>query len=142
MNKAFTATNRMRTWTAVLNWIWTPSSRLVNEARFGYDRVSFFFYPDDSNVLADGKGYPTNAGVSSPGRVAEYQPFGVLKCWAPDIAVPFTSPRPVFRFSGQCLVFAGQAHLPVRRRVRAHRVGEASYDNGRGRIDFPGQSNL
>ena len=56
------------TWTVSGDWVYTPNSRWVNEARFGYDRTVFLFDPADSNIPADGSGltggagYPINTG--------------------------------------------------------------------------------
>ena len=56
------------TWTVSGDWVYTPNSRWVNEARFGYDRTVFLFDPADSNIKPDGSGltggsgYPINTG--------------------------------------------------------------------------------
>jgi carboxypeptidase family protein len=67
-------------WSTVENWIWTPSSNVVNEFRFGYDRTSQGFTVGDGSVIPDGstlgtactpagcgKGYPLNTGVTIGG---------------------------------------------------------------------------
>ncbi len=60
-------------WTASGNWIWTASSRMVNEFRVGYNRFVFQFLPADRNQFAngsyalDGTTYPINTGVTSYG---------------------------------------------------------------------------
>jgi hypothetical protein len=38
------------------SWVYTPNSSLVNEMRFGYDRVSFDFVDSDSTNFANGSG--------------------------------------------------------------------------------------
>jgi hypothetical protein len=48
---------------AGLNWIWTPTSRLVNEARFGYNRLYQPTFTADHNVPAST--YGLNTGVTS-----------------------------------------------------------------------------
>jgi carboxypeptidase family protein len=55
------------TWTVSGNWVYTPSSRLVNEARFGYNRTVFIFDPADAAVKPDGTGYPINTGAAIGG---------------------------------------------------------------------------
>jgi Carboxypeptidase regulatory-like domain len=67
VNANFRNTIPIRTWSIVTNWIWTPNSRWVNDARFGYDRTSFTFVAGDVNTPADGKGYPLNSGVTATG---------------------------------------------------------------------------
>ena len=68
VNQAFTDTAPIRTWSTVENWVYVPSSTVVNELRFGYDRMSFAFVNDDVNKLANGTsgGYPINTGVTNP----------------------------------------------------------------------------
>src|SRR5882757_4137619 len=67
VNKAFTDDAPLRSYTAVASWVYTPNSNVVNEMRFGYDRVDFSFLNVDRTVLADGTGYPLNTGVTFPG---------------------------------------------------------------------------
>jgi hypothetical protein len=67
VNPNWVDTASIRNWTTVVNWVWTPSSTVVNEFRFGYTRSSTKTIPFDSNVFADGKGYPLNTGITSAG---------------------------------------------------------------------------
>src|SRR4029077_11850849 len=71
-----------RPMTTVENWIWTPSSSLVNEFRLGYNRGGQVFTIADQGVLADGsggvgtatgcgKGYPLNTGVTKNGGLPQ-----------------------------------------------------------------------
>jgi len=62
VNPAFDDTVKVRNWTFVTNWIWTPNSTVVNELRFGYSRNTQDLDPLDQNVTADGKNYPINTG--------------------------------------------------------------------------------
>jgi hypothetical protein len=59
--------NPLRTYTVTANWIWTASSRVVNNARFGYNKVYFALVPDDASLFANGKDYPLNTGITSTG---------------------------------------------------------------------------
>src|SRR6266849_3052167 len=77
VNAIFNDTFHMRAVTSVTAWIWTPSSSVVNEARFATTRNTFNSLPDDGGIRADGtgglctstgcggKGYPINSGVTS-----------------------------------------------------------------------------
>src|SRR5438445_3331152 len=79
VNPIFNLQALVRATNIVVNWIWTPSSRVVNEARVGYNRVNFRSNIDDGSVLANGtgglctatgcggKGYPLNTGVTAAG---------------------------------------------------------------------------
>ncbi|HEV3385220.1 MAG TPA: TonB-dependent receptor [Gemmata sp.] len=64
VNNLFRDTNLDRVYTVGADWVWAANSRLVNDARFGYDRVWFKFLTDDGTKLADGIGYPINTGVT------------------------------------------------------------------------------
>ena len=71
----------IRSMSTVENWIWTPSSNVVNEFRFGYDRLTQGFTIGDQGIIPDGsalgtactvsgcggKGYPLNTGVTIGG---------------------------------------------------------------------------
>ena len=71
----------IRSWSNVENWVWNPSSTVVNEVRFGYDRLTQGFTIGDQKIIPDGsglgttctvsgcgsKGYPLNTGVTVGG---------------------------------------------------------------------------
>jgi hypothetical protein len=78
VNQAFEDNSPIRTWSTVESWIWVPSSTTVNNLRFGYNRVDFGFLNNDENILSDGKGYPLNTGVTTPGGLPNIyiSPFG------------------------------------------------------------------
>ena len=76
VNSAWESTIRIRTWTVTGNWIWTPSSRLVNEVRVGYNRISFQRLSADNTKFADGKSYPLNTGITSAGGFPTVSIFG------------------------------------------------------------------
>ena len=88
VNSLFNTGITVRSWSTVENWIWTPSSTLVNEFRFGYNRVSQGFTIGDQNIIPDGsgglctatgcggKGYPLNTGVTQGGGLPFIQISG------------------------------------------------------------------
>ncbi len=59
--------NPIRTYTVTSNWIWTASSRLLNDFRFGFNKVHFGLGALDGNLFANGKDYPLNTGITSTG---------------------------------------------------------------------------
>ena len=67
VNSAFMDNVTQTTWTVEGNWVYTPTSRIVNEARFGYNRMTFLFDPSDLGTKADGVGYPINTGAAIGG---------------------------------------------------------------------------
>ncbi|HEV2200952.1 MAG TPA: carboxypeptidase regulatory-like domain-containing protein [Bryobacteraceae bacterium] len=90
VNAAFSIPIPITTKTLVANWVYTPNSRMVNEARYGWNVATFYQGVGDGNILADGtggmcsvagcggKGYPINTGITSPGGLPDIKisPFG------------------------------------------------------------------
>jgi hypothetical protein len=78
VNPLFGSSFYIRSLSTVENWIWTPSSTVVNEFRFGYDRLTNGAGVGDEGIIPDGstvgtlctvsgcggKGYPLNSGVT------------------------------------------------------------------------------
>jgi hypothetical protein len=136
-NQVFTSPILIRTWTVATNWIWTPSSRLVNEVRFGLNRATFILGVNDINVLADGKGYPINTGATLGGLpIITVSGFAQLGGWrnrpnsfgpSPDYhyqdSVSYLLGRHNFKFGGEF------AHI---------HVDTSNGGAGRGQIDFKG----
>src|ERR1700674_4097345 len=84
VNKSWENGDPIRTYTVSGDWVWTPSSRLVNEARFGWDKVSFSLVSDDANLFANGKDYPLNTGITSVGgfptiTIGSFAPLGAWR---------------------------------------------------------------
>jgi len=67
VNQAWRSAIWIRAWTATGNWIWTPSSSLVNEVRVSYNRMSLQFLTADITKFANGTDYPLNTGITSVG---------------------------------------------------------------------------
>jgi len=79
VNPLFKSEFIIRSLSTVENWIWTPSSTVVNEFRFGYDRLTNNAAVGDEGIIPDGsgglctvtgcggKGYPLNTGVTKGG---------------------------------------------------------------------------
>ena len=78
VNANFSNSSEIHNYNAVGNWIYTPSSLMVNEFRFGYTRSGNLFGNLDSNVFNNGAtgpctpagcggGYALNTGVTSAG---------------------------------------------------------------------------
>jgi hypothetical protein len=124
----------IRTYTVTANWIWAPSSRLVNEARFGWDRVSFALINGDANKFANGTDYALNTGVTSTGgfptvTIGSFSPLGGWR----GRPVEFLNPYYDFQDSVSYLVgkhtfkFGGEF---------AHIEADPNIHDTRGRIDF------
>jgi Carboxypeptidase regulatory-like domain/TonB dependent receptor len=133
----------IRTYTASGNWDWTPNSRMVNEVRFGYDRVNFDFYPADAGTLADGTGYPINTGLTlagAPGgnggfpnvNLTGYEKLGT---WHNR---PFYFHTPYYDGQDNVSYLLGKHAFKFGFETAHIEVDSGSFDTGRGRIDFQG----
>jgi len=141
LKKTFLDTFFTRTYTTSADWVWTPSSRLVNDFRFGYNHVIAPFTNDDANLLANGsdptnvKAYAINTGVTSPGGLPNINLSGFEKLgtwhnrpnsWNNSYSdfqdsVSYLVGKHTFKFGVEF------AHIIVTSTV---------HDNARGRIDF------
>jgi hypothetical protein len=143
VNQAFSISVPITTRSVVGNWVWTATSRLVNEARFGWNSVSFYQANGDANILADGsgltggKGYAINTGVTAVGGLPNISinPFTYIGTW-PNRPGGFNNPyydiedalsylrgTHTFKFGG------GFTHISV---------DTIAGNTSRGRIDFLG----
>src|ERR1700730_7717972 len=64
-NAKFLTVIPMKDWVNNYSWIWTPNSRWVNQARFGFNRMTENIINADSGVPASS--YGINTGITSPG---------------------------------------------------------------------------
>jgi Carboxypeptidase regulatory-like domain/TonB dependent receptor len=73
VNAIFKDTNLIRTYTVSTDWVYAANSKLVNDARFGFDKITYGFVTDDNNILPNGSGltggsgYPIDTGVTQFG---------------------------------------------------------------------------
>jgi hypothetical protein len=144
VSSAFEIPIPISTRSLVSTWIWTASSSLVNEARFGWNVVNFYQGVGDGNVLADGsgltggKGYALNTGITNPGGLPDISisPFTYIGEW-PNRPGGFSNPyydmqdavsylrgKHTFKFGG------GFTHVEV---------NTIAGNTARGRIDFLGK---
>jgi hypothetical protein len=138
VNKIFEDTNLIRTYTVGGDWVYAASSRLVNDARFGYDHVTFNFLTDDGTTIADGKGFPINTGVTQFGGLPNINMSGFEKLgswhnrpqhwgnWYYDLQdnLSYLVGKHTLRFGGEF------AHIDVTNAIP---------DTGRGLIAFKGK---
>jgi hypothetical protein len=146
VNQAFSNSAEIPNWTVVGNWIWTPSSRVVNEFRFGYTRSGQHFGVVDGNVLADGtgltggKGYALNTGVTNVGGfpnlyIKGFFDGGSLGSWR---GRPQTNgPNPYYDAQDSVSYLLGKHAFKFGVEF-AHVETDFNNDDARGRFDFRG----
>jgi hypothetical protein len=127
-------------WTTSGNWIWTASSRAVNEFRVGYNRFNFAFIPGDTKVLADGKGYPINTGVTSTGGfpTVVISGFGQTQLGSRRGRPIEAAPNPYYDFQDNLSYLAGKHSFKFGGEF-SHIEGDSNPHDTRGRINFKGK---
>jgi hypothetical protein len=146
LNRMFLDTFYTRTYTTSYDWVWTPSSRLVNDARFGYNHVIAPFTNDDSGTLADGsgltggKGFPINTGVTNAGGLPNIYITGFehLGTWHNR---PNSWSNGYYDFQDNLSYLVGKHTFKFGGEVAHIHVYALAQDTVRGRIDFRNKSN-
>ena len=140
-----------RPMTTVENWIWTPSSSVVNEFRLGYNRGGQVFTIADQGVPADGsgglctatgcgKGYPLNTGVTKIGGLPQINVgFGAggATLGNPNNRPDIQAPNPYWDVQDSVSYLLGKHALKFG--VEFARIeADRNHTNYRGQINFLG----
>jgi hypothetical protein len=145
VSQAFEIPIPITTRTLIGNWIWTATSSLVNELRFGYNYVYFYQGVGDGNVLADGSGltggsgYALNTGVTAVGGLPDISisPFTYIGEW-PNRPGGFSNPY--YDLEDSLSYLRGKHAFKFGGGFTYIKVGIVSGNTSRGRIDFLGGS--
>jgi hypothetical protein len=121
-----------------VNWVWTPNSTWVNEARFSFDSFSEALFPLDHNV--NPTSYGINTGVTNPllfgfprinpGTDA-FDHMGGNSGWPLE-----TTPSATYSWSDTVSYTAGKHTLRFGGEFRYGDVNYYRATEGRGRVDF------
>ncbi|MGA7754053.1 MAG: TonB-dependent receptor [Candidatus Sulfotelmatobacter sp.] len=121
------------------SWIWTPSPRWVNEARFGYNRLYQPTLPGDLNTPASA--YGLNTGVSGP-YTGGLPRIGFGGYFFPGLGgfkwPKFQGPDSVTQLVDHISYTAGKHSLRFGAEMHYNKVTNAAYGNARGSITFLG----
>jgi hypothetical protein len=136
----------IRAWSDTVSWVYTPSSSLVNEMRFGYDRTSFSFVNLDVGSPSNGTGnIPIDTGITDPlgGGVPSVTISGFGNGGTPVVGTAFNrpqyfSPNPYYDFQDSISVLKGKHSFKFGGEFAHIEADSAIYNNGRGRFDFLG----
>jgi hypothetical protein len=132
VNSLFNDTFLIKTWTTTENWIWTPRSDIVNEVRFGYNRMSFAQVNDDA-----GAKNPLATGLTVPGlpniKIKGFNTFGTQHNRPQNI-----SPNPYYDIQESVSYLKGKHTFKVGVEW-AHIEADSNIpDTGRGLFDVKG----
>ena len=148
VNPNWVDTALVHNWTTVGNWVWTPSSTVVNEFRFGHTRATLDIIPFDRNVRADGSGltggagYALNTGTTGIGGfpVVGITGFGQgnrpLGSWQGRPTE--VGPNPFYDGQDSLSYLKGKHSFKFGAEI-AHIEADAFNHDTRGRIDFQGK---
>jgi len=133
----------IRAMTITSSWVYTPSSNVVNEARFGYDRTTFDFVNIDVNSPASS--YGVNTGVTNPlaGGLPSIVITGFGNGGTPVVGTAFNrpqyfTPNPYWDVQDSVSVLKGKHSVKIGGEF-AHLEADAEvFNNGRGRFNFFG----
>jgi hypothetical protein len=142
-NAAFEDTSPIRVWSNVDSWVYTPNSNVVNEMRFGYDRMSFDFVNVDINKPADGITYPINTGISIIGgmpivRVGRFHAGGADMLGTNFNRPQFNDGNPYYDFQDSISYLKGKHAIKFGGEFAHLEADTATFNNGRGQIVFNG----
>jgi carboxypeptidase family protein len=144
IDKIFSNGYIINTWTASGNWDYTPNSSIVNEVRFGYNRMTFDTTSDDA-TLKD----PINTGSTLPGfptisignpASASGSPFGLFGTW--HNRPQSISPNPYWDAIDDLSYLAGKHALKFGGEFAHIEADSDIPDYGRGRINFSSLQNF
>ncbi len=135
INQAFSNGFIIDTWTASGNWDYTPNSNMVNEVRFGYNRMAFLTTSGDAGTSIPGlstgltvAGLPT-IQISKPGGL-----FALYGTW--HNRPQAISPNPYWDFQDGFSYLAGKHSLKLGAEYTHIEADSWIPDYGRGRVNF------
>lgn len=121
------------------NWIFTPNSRWVNEARVGYSRLYQPTLPGDLNTPASA--YGLNTGVSGP-FTGGLPRIGFAGAFVPGLGAfkwpKFQGPDTLTQFIDHVSYSMGKHSLKFGGELRRDGVSGGAFGNARGSITFLG----
>ncbi len=121
------------------NWIWTPTARLVNEARVGYNRLYQPTLPGDLNTPASAYGLDTGVSGADTGGLPRIGFGGYFFPGLGGFKWPkFQGPDSITQFVDHISYTAGKHALKFGGELHYNDVRNAAYGNARGSISFLG----
>jgi hypothetical protein len=121
------------------SWVWTPSARLANEARFGYNRLYQPTLPGDLNTPASS--YGLNTGVSGP-FTGGLPRIGFGGYFFPGLGgfkwPKFQGPDSITQFIDHISYTTGKHALKFGGEIHRNYVSGGAFGNARGSFTFLG----
>jgi hypothetical protein len=138
-----TDTAPIRAMTITSSWVYTPNSNVVNELRFGYNRVSFDFVNVDVNTPAST--YGINTGITNPlaGGLPSVVINGFGNGGTPVLGTAFNrpqyfTPNPYYDIQDSVSILKGKHSFKFGGEYTHLQADAQVFNNGRGRFNFLG----
>jgi Carboxypeptidase regulatory-like domain len=146
-NVAFTNNAPINVLSNTESWVYTPNSSVVNEARFGYNRITFDFVNIDVNVPATS--YGLNTGVTNPLaggmpsiRIAPYGQGGTQVFGTALNRPQYFTPNPYWDFQDSVSVLKGKHSFKFGGEIAHMEADSQVFNNGRGLFEFSSIQNF
>jgi hypothetical protein len=121
------------------SWVWTPSGRLINEARVGYNRLYQPTLPGDENSPASSYGLNTGVAGANTGGLPRIGFGGYFFPGLGGFKWPkFQGPDSRLQFIDHVSYTVGKHQLKFGGELHYNKVTNAAYGNARGSITFLG----
>ena len=135
----FLSVQHVRAQAVATHWAWTPNSRWVNEARFGFNRYYGPVQSADNNVPASS--YGINTGVSDPllGGLPKITLSGFTQLGANNQWPNLRGPSMNYDFVDQLAYSRGKHAFKFGGEIRDGRVTQIGYGTGKGVFTFAGK---
>ena len=133
----------IRSMSIASSWVYTPSSTVVNELRFGYNRVSFDFVNIDVNTPASTYGINTGITNALAGGLPSIVITGFGNGGTPVVGTAFNrpqyfTPNPYYDFQDAVSIQKGKHSIKVGGEFTHLEADAEVFNNGRGRFNFFG----
>jgi Carboxypeptidase regulatory-like domain len=148
VNAIFKDTNLIRVYTVSSDWVYAANSKLVNDARFGFDKMTYGFVTDDGTILPNGSGglctstgcgsgYPVNTGVTTFGGLPNInlKHFEKLGSWHNR---PQNFANQYYDIQDSVSYLTGKHSFKFGVEFANIDLTNAIYDTGRGLVQFNG----
>jgi hypothetical protein len=131
----------IRAWTATTSWVYTPSSTVVNELRFGLTRTTFNFVNLDVNQIQNGSSKEglLNTGVKDPltGGLPNINFAAFSGIQGPGNRPQYFSPNPFYDVQDNISVLKGKHTFKFGGEFSHMEANNVIYNLGRGLFNFP-----
>jgi outer membrane receptor protein involved in Fe transport len=135
-NAKFLTVIPMKDWVNNYSWIWTPNSRWVNQARFGFNRMTENIVNADSGVLASS--YGINTGITSPGGLPSIGIGGFAPLGTTFTRPGFNGPSPLYDGLDTVSYVRGRHAIKFGFEVAHIEADAGGFAFGRGSVTFAG----